>query len=205
MDESKIKERIQVKRWFMVHTYSGYEKKVKSELEQKIEAHGITNLVTSVLVPEEITSELVRGKRKTVARKLYPGYVMIEMIVTQEIGDTEIYYKVDSEAWFIIRNTAGVTGFVGVGSDPIPMEDSEVKNIFRITGMDLPEHMREHKEVVDIDYAIGDTVKILAGGFMGSEGKVSALDMAQQKVTVMVEMFGRMTPVEVPFDDAEKA
>jgi len=201
---SKNIERTTVKKWFMIHTYSGYEKKVKADLEQKLETLNMGDIVTKLLVPEEVSDEIVRGKKKTVARKIFPGYVMLEMIATREESSEGIHFKVDSDAWYVIRNTNGVTGFVGVGSDPIPMEDDEVRNVFRVVGLDLPEEMKEGRNKVKIDYNVGDLVKILGGGFGGHEGKVSELDMEQQKVKVMVEMFGRMTPVEVDFDSVEK-
>ena len=122
------------KKWFMIHTYSGYEKKVKTDLEQKLEALGMNTIVTKVLVPEEQSVELRRGKKKTISRKLFPGYVMLEMYATREESEDGINYSVDSDAWYVVRNTNGVTGFVGVGSDPIPMEEDEVKNIFRAIG-----------------------------------------------------------------------
>lgn len=188
----------------MIHTYSGYEKKVKTDLEQKIETLGMGDIVTKILVPEEETIEEVRGKKKTVARKIFPGYVMLEMVATREESEEGINFRVDSDAWYVVRNTNGVTGFVGVGSDPIPMEDDEVENIFRVIGMDIPEEEKENREVIKINFAIGDYVKVLGGGFAGHEGKVAEIDMEQKKVKVMIEMFGRMTPVEVDFNSVEK-
>ena len=198
-------EKTLVKKWLMIHTYSGYEKKVKTDLEQKIETLGIGEIVTKVLVPEEETIEEVRGKKKTVARKIFPGYVMLEMVATREESEDGINFRVDSNAWYVVRNTNGVTGFVGVGSDPIPMEDDEVANIFRVIGYDIPEEEKENKEVLKINFGLGDFVKILGGGFAGHEGKVAEIDMEQKKVKVMIEMFGRMTPVEVDFNSVEKA
>lgn len=198
-------EKTVVKKWFMIHTYSGYEKKVKTDLEQKIETLGMGDIVTRILVPEEETIEEVRGKKKNVARKLFPGYVMLEMIATKEESDEGINYKVDSDAWYVVRNTNGVTGFVGVGSDPIPMEEDEVQHIFNMVGIDLSEEEKEIKEVIRIDFAVGDYVKILKGGFADQEGKVAEIDEEQQKAKIMIEMFGRMTPVEVDFCDVQKA
>lgn len=198
-------EKTVVKKWFMIHTYSGYEKKVKTDLEQKIETLGMGDIVTKILVPEEETVEEVRGKKKTVARKLFPGYVMLEMIATREESSEGINYKVDSDAWYVVRNTNGVTGFVGVGSDPIPMEEDEVQHIFDMVGIDIPEEEREPKEVIRIDFAVGDYVIIRKGGFADQEGKVAEIDEEQKKAKVMIEMFGRMTPVEVDFCDVQKA
>jgi transcriptional antiterminator NusG len=196
-------EKTIVKRWFMIHTYSGYEKKVKTDLEQKIETLEKGEIVTRILVPEEESVELRRGKKKVVARKLFPGYVMVEMIVTREESADGINFKVDSDAWYIIRNTNGVTGFVGVGSDPIPMEDEEVENIFRVIG--LNDGDKEIKETIQINFGVGDYVELLEGGLSGHGGKVAEIDMEHKRVKVMVEMFGRMTPVEVSFDGVKKA
>lgn len=198
-------EKTLVKKWFMIHTYSGYEKKVKTDLEQKIETLGMGDIVTRILVPEEETIEEVRGKKKTVARKIFPGYVMLEMVATREESNEGINFRVDSDAWYVVRNTNGVTGFVGVGSDPIPMEDEEVKNIFDVIGLDLSKDEKELKEVIKINFAVGDYVKVLKGGFTDQEGKVAEIDMEHKKAKVMIEMFGRMTPVEVDFDSVQKA
>ena len=198
-------EKTLVKKWFMIHAYSGYEKKVKTDLEQKIETLGMGDIVTKILVPEEETIEEVRGKKKTVARKIFPGYVMLEMVATREESNEGINFRVDSDAWYVVRNTNGVTGFVGVGSDPIPMEDEEVKNIFEVIGLDLTEEEKELKEIIKINFAVGDYVKVLKGGFADQEGKVAEIDMEHKKAKVMIEMFGRMTPVEVDFDSVQKA
>ena len=197
------------KKWFIIHTYSGYEKKVKDDLERKIksldESLGLAEIVTRVLVPEEKTVEEVRGKMKTVARKLFPGYVILEMYATREETSEGIDYKVNSDAWYHIRNTNGVTGFVGVGSDPIPMEDDEVLHIKELIQDDVSEDEREIKEVINIDFAVGDYVKILDESFAEQEGKVVEIDAEQKKVKVMLEMFGRMTPVELDFVSVQKA
>ena len=163
----------EVKRWFMIHTYSGYEKKVKTDLEQKIETLGMKEIVSKILVPEEKSTEIVRGKEKVVFRKIFPGYV--------------------------VRNTNGVTGFVGVGSDPIPMEEHEVENIFRVIGYE-----QEVREFHKADFQIGDYVKVLDGAFVNKEGKVAEMDYEQGKVKIMIDIFGRMTPVEVSFSSVEK-
>ncbi|MGL5797073.1 MAG: transcription termination/antitermination protein NusG [Cetobacterium sp.] len=197
-------EKSLVKKWFMIHTYSGYEKKVKTDLEQKIETLGLSNIVTKVLVPEEETIEERRGKKKIISRKLFPGYVMLEMEATREESADGINFRVDSDAWYVVRNTNGVTGFVGVGSDPIPMEDDEVENIFSVIGYKNDDD-KALKEVIKVDYEIGDYVKLLAEGFENQEGKVAEIDMENRKVKVMMEMFGRMTPIEIDLDNVEKA
>lgn len=193
------------KKWFMIHTYSGYEKKVKTDLEQKIEALGLKDIVTTILVPEEESIEERRGKKKIISRKLFPGYVMLCMEATREESDDGINFRVDSDAWFVVRNTNGVTGFVGVGSDPIPMEDEEVENIFSVIGYKEERDEASLKEFIKIDYMVGDYVKLLTEGFENQEGKVAEIDMEHRKVKVMVEMFGRMTPIEVDLDAVEKA
>ncbi|AVQ16212.1 transcription termination/antitermination factor NusG [Fusobacterium gonidiaformans 3-1-5R] len=191
----------EVKRWFMIHTYSGYEKKVKTDLEQKIETLGMTEIVSKILVPEEKSTEIVRGKEKVVFRKIFPGYVMLEMTAVREESDEGINYKVDSDAWYVVRNTNGVTGFVGVGSDPIPMEEHEVENIFRVIG--YKEEVRE-QQLYKADFEVGDYVKVLDGGFVNKEGRVAEMDYEQGKVKIMIDIFGRMTPVEVSFSSVEK-
>ena len=187
-----------VRKWFMIHTYSGYEKKVKTDLEQKMETLGFKEVVTNILVPEEELTEIVRGKPKKVYRKLFPAYVMLEMEATREENEQGISYKVDPRVWYEVRNTNGVTGFVGVGSDPIPMEEEEVKNIFNIIGVKTP------KETIKIDFAEGDYVKILKGSFKDQEGQVAEIDNEHGRVKVMVDIFGRMTPVEIEVDGVLK-
>ena len=187
-----------VRKWFMIHTYSGYEKKVKTDLEQKVGTLQLRDVVTNILVPEEETTEIVRGKPKKIYRKLFPAYVMLEMEATREENENGISYKVDPDVWYIIRNTNGVTGFVGVGSDPIPMEDEEVKNIFNIMGMDTS------KETIKFDFTEGDYVKILKGSFKDQEGQVAEIDCEHGRVKVMVDIFGRMTPVEIEVDGVSK-
>ena len=187
-----------VRKWFMIHTYSGYEKKVKTDLEQKMETLGFREVVTNILVPEEELTEIVRGKPKKVHRKLFPAYVMLEMEATREENENGISYKVDPRVWYEVRNTNGVTGFVGVGSDPIPMEEEEVKNIFNIIGVKTP------KDNVKIDFAEGDYVKILKGSFKDQEGQVAEIDNEHGRVKVMVDIFGRMTPVEIEVDGVLK-
>lgn len=192
------------KKWFMIHTYSGYEKKVKTDLEQKIETLGMNEIVTKILVPEEQSVELRRGKKKTISRKLFPGYVMLEMVATREENENGINYSVDSDAWYVVRNTNGVTGFVGVGSDPIPMEDEEVENIFRVIGYSEENSEKEDAELVAVDFAVGDYVIIEAEGFVGQRGKVAEINLENRKVKVMMDMFGRMTPIEANITDVKK-
>lgn len=192
------------KKWYIIHTYSGYEKKVMTDLEKRIESLNLTDRVFNIIVPEEESVEIRRGKKKVVSRKLFPGYVMVEMLVEREETADGIGFRVDSDAWYVIRNTNGVTGFVGVGSEPTPMEDSEVTNLFKKIGLSTGEELLDDDEII-LDFAEGDFVKITEGGFADEEGKVSSIDFEHKRVKVMIEMFGRMTPVEVGFDGVKKA
>ena len=194
------------KKWYIIHTYSGYEKKVMTDLEKRIESLNLTEKVFNIIVPEEETVEIRRGKKKVIARKLFPGYVMVEMLVEKEVTNEGIGFRVDSDAWYVIRNTNGVTGFVGVGSEPTPMEDSEVQALFKKIGLKLgPEEIEEKAEKIVLNFEVGDFVKIIDGGFADEEGKVANIDFEHKRVKVMIEMFGRMTPVEVGFDVVKKA
>lgn len=194
------------KKWYIIHTYSGYEKKVMTDLEKRIESLNLTEKVFNIIVPEEETVEIRRGKKKVIARKLFPGYVMVEMLVEKEVTNEGIGFRVDSDAWYVIRNTNGVTGFVGVGSEPTPMEDSEVQALFKKIGLKLgPEEIEEKAEKIVLNFEVGDFVKIIDGGFTDEEGKVANIDFEHKRVKVMIEMFGRMTPVEVGFDGVKKA
>jgi len=200
--ESKTLE----KKWYIIHTYSGYEKKVMTDLEKRIESLNLTEKVFNIIVPEEETVEMRRGKKKVIARKLFPGYVMVEMLVEKEVTNDGIGFRVDSDAWYVIRNTNGVTGFVGVGSEPTPMEDSEVQVLFKKIGLKLgPEEIEEKAEKIILNFKVGDFVKIIDGGFADEEGKVANIDFEHKRVKVMIEMFGRMTPVEVGFNGVQKA
>ena len=194
------------KKWYIIHTYSGYEKKVMTDLEKRIESLNLTEKVFNIIVPEEETVEIRRGKKKVIARKLFPGYVMVEMLVEKEVTNEGIGFRVDSDAWYVIRNTNGVTGFVGVGSEPTPMEDSEVQELNKKIGLKLgPEEIEEKAEKIVLNFEVGDFVKIIDGGFADEEVKVANIDFEHKRVKVMIEMFGRMTPVEVGFDGVKKA
>lgn len=196
-------ERTIEKKWYMIHTYSSYEKKVKADLEKRIQTLELTDKVFRIVVPEEEIKEIKNGKEKIVFRKLFPGYVMIEMEAVREETNDGIWYSVDSDAWYVIRNTNGVTGFVGIGSDPIPMEDEEVTSILRFLGEE-GEEKPEPKEEVILDFVIGDMVELLEGGFVGSVGEVNNIDLEHGKVKIMIDMFGRMTPVEIGVNEVKK-
>lgn len=161
--------------WYVVHTYSGYENKVKANLEKSVENNGMQDLIQEVKIPVEDVVEIKNGKRRVVHRKIYPGYVMIRM-------------KMTDDAWYIVRNTRGVTGFVGPGSRPIPLSEAEII----ASGM--------NREPVQIDLAVGETVRVLSGPLENFTGKIEDIDTIRQKVRVMVSMFGRETPIELEYD-----
>lgn len=196
-------ERTIERKWYMIHTYSSYEKKVKADLEKRIQTLELTDKVFRIVVPEEEIREIKNDKEKIVFRKLFPGYVMIEMEAVREESNDGIWYSVDSDAWYVIRNTNGVTGFVGIGSDPIPMEDEEVETILRFLGEE-GEEKPEPKEEIVLDFELGDMVELLEGGFVGSVGEVNNIDLEHGKVKIMIDMFGRMTPVEIGINDVKR-
>lgn len=168
-----------VARWYVVHTYSGYENKVKADLEKTIKNRELEEFFFDIIVPMEEQIEIKDGKRKTNLRKVFPGYVLIKMIVTEE-------------SWYIVRNTRGVTGFVGSGTDPIPLTDSEIRNM----GFD--------EVPVNIDYGVNDNVQVVNGPLEGFVGTVQEINKEKQKVKVLVSMFGRETPVELEFSQVQK-
>lgn len=187
------------KKWYIIHTYSGYENKVQKDLEKRVETLKLTDKVFRIIVPEEKVFEIRRGKKVEIKRKLFPGYVMVEMEVEKEENTEGVGYRVDSDVWYIIRNTAGVTGFVGIGADPSPLEDDEASNILKKIGI-----VEEKKMKYELNYKVGSKVKISDGAFEGSEGEVSEINHEHKKVKVMVDLFGRLTPVEVNFEGVEK-
>ena len=171
-------ETLQAK-WYVVHTYSGYENKVKADLEKKIKNRELEDYFFEIIVPMEEQIEIKDGKRKTNLRKVFPGYVLIKMIVTDE-------------SWYIVRNTRGVTGFVGSGADPIPLTDEEIRNM----GFD--------EAPVNVDYEVNDSVKVITGPLIDFIGTVQEINREKHKVTVLVSMFGRETPVELEFAQVQK-
>ena len=175
---SQVSENLEP-RWYVVHTYSGYENKVKTDLEKTIKTRELEDFFFEVIVPMEEQIEIKDGKRKTNLKKVFPGYVLIKMIVTEQ-------------SWYIVRNTRGVTGFVGSGTDPIPLTDEEIRSMgFE----DVP---------VSVDYEIGDSVKVLTGPIEGFIGNVQEINKEKGKVKVIVSMFGRETPVELDFSQIQK-
>ncbi|MBO4293480.1 MAG: transcription termination/antitermination protein NusG [Clostridia bacterium] len=166
-------------RWYVVHTYSGYENKVKTDLEKTIKNRNLEDYFFDIIVPMEEQIEIKDGKRKANLKKVFPGYVLIKMIVTEE-------------TWYIVRNTRGATGFVGSGTDPIPLTDEEIRNMgFE----DVP---------VNVDYEVNEQVQIMNGAFEGFVGTVQEINTEKHKVKVLVSMFGRETPVELEFSQVQK-
>jgi len=169
--------------WYVVHTYSGYENKVMDSLQKTVENRGLQESIQEIRIPVEEIIELKNGKRQSVQRKLYPGYVMVRMVM-------------DERTWFVVRNTRGVTGFVGPGSKPVPLTDAEIAT------MGVGE---ENKPQVRFSMDVGDAVIIGAGPLEGFQGNIDQIDMVEQKVRVLVSLFGRETPVELEFFQVKKA
>ncbi len=166
------------RRWYVIHTYSGYEENVARSLTQRIESLDMGHLVFNVLVPTENKIKIKNGKRKTVIEKIFPGYVLVEMVVTDE-------------SWYMVRNTPNVTGFVGSGTTPTPIQEDAVKR--------LQARMGDYEPKYNIDVTPGSPVRIVDGPFKDFEGKVSNVDEERGKVKVLVGVFGRETPVELDF------
>ena len=190
------------KKWYIIHTYSGYEKKVAADLEKRIESLDLTDRVFRILVPEEEVLEEKRGKQVKVSRKLFPSYVMIEMLSVKEENELGLGYRVDSDAWYVIRNTNGVTGFVGIGSDPIPLSDEEASDLLAKIGIDVDGN--GHAPRIDIDFKVGEGVEVKGGSFDGQQGEIAEIDYEHGKVKVMLEVLGRLTPVEVEHTEITK-
>lgn len=199
-DELVNDEAVYEKKWYIIHTYSGYEKKVATDLEKRIESLNLTDRVFRILVPEEEVLEEKRGKMVKVPRKLFPSYVMVEMLSIKEENELGLGYRVDSEAWYVIRNTNGVTGFVGVGSDPIPLSDREAEDLLSKIGINDSE--KENK--FNIDFEIGEKVIVKKDSFMDQEGEIAEIDYEHGRIKVMLEVFGRLTPVEFEYNEIEK-
>ena len=189
------------KKWYIIHTYSGYEKKVATDLEKRIESLNLTDRVFRILVPEEEVLEEKRGKMVKVPRKLFPSYVMIEMLSVREENELGLGYRVDSDAWYVIRNTNGVTGFVGVGSDPMPLSDEEASDLLAKIGVEA----NENENRFNIDFKIGERVVVKKDSFYDQTGEISDIDYEHGRVTVMLEVFGRLTPVELEYNEVEKS
>ena len=201
VEEVTEDENVYEKKWYIIHTYSGYEKKVATDLEKRIESLNLTDRVFRILVPEEEVLEEKRGKMVKVPRKLFPSYVMIEMLSVREENELGLGYRVDSDAWYVIRNTNGVTGFVGVGSDPIPLSDEEASDLLAKIGVEAS----ENENRFNIDFKEGDRVVVKKDSFYDQTGEISSIDYEHGRVTVMLEVFGRLTPVELEYNEVEKS
>ena len=166
-------------KWYVAHTYSGYENKVKADLEKTIENRHLEDEILEVRVPMQEVVEMKNGAKKTVQKKLFPGYVLVNMIM-------------NDDTWYVVRNTRGVTGFVGPGSKPVPLSEAEMKTL----GI--------KSDNVSIDFTEGDTIEVVAGAWKDTVGAVYKIDYNKQTVTINVELFGRDTPVEISFSEVRK-
>ncbi len=173
----------QGRRWYVLHTYSGYEENVEKNLKQRIESMDMEDKIFNILIPIEKKIKIKNGKRKVIEEKIFPGYVMVEMMVTDE-------------SWYVVRNTPNVTGFIGTGTIPTPISDKEIKDLQKRMGVEEPKFK--------IDVSVGSPVKITDGPFKNLEGKITNIDEAKGKVKVLVSMFGRETPVELDFLQIKK-
>lgn len=171
------------KQWYVIHTYSGYENKVKANLEKRIESMNMEEKIFRILVPMEDEIEVKDGKRKVNKKKVFPGYVLVEMFMTDD-------------SWYVVRNTPGVTGFVGSGSKPIPLTDDEVKQIMRSMGVDEPR--------IRVDFIINEHIRVRSGPFENFDGTIEEVFPEKGKVKVKISMFGRDTPVELEYSQIEK-
>jgi transcriptional antiterminator NusG len=171
------------RRWYVLHTYSGYEENVAKNLDQRIKSLGLEDKIFNILIPTEKKIKIKNGRRRVVTEKIFPGYVMIEMMVTDD-------------SWYVVRNTPNVTGFIGTGTTPTPISEDEMRSIQKRMGVEEPKYK--------IDVAVDSPVKIVDGPFKDFEGKVSAVDEVRGKVKVLVSMFGRETPVELDFLQIKK-
>jgi transcriptional antiterminator NusG len=170
--------------WYVIHCYSGYENKVRHNLEQRIETMGMKDKIFDVVIPTQEEIEVKDGKRRTVERHIFPGYVLVNLTLSEE-------------SWYVVRNTPGVTGFVGMGNNPTPLRPEEVSQIVK--------RMEAEAPTVKVTYKVGERVRIVDGPFNDFRGVVAEIDMERTKVRVMVSFFGRETPVELDFLQVEKA
>ena len=173
----------QGKRWYVLHTYSGYEENVEKNLKQRIESMDMEDKIFNILIPTEKKIKIKNGKRTVLEEKIFPGYVMVEMIV-------------NDDSWYVVRNTPNVTGFIGTGTIPTPISEKEVKSLQKRMGVEEPKFK--------IDVSVGSPVRIIDGPFKSLEGKVTNIDEAKGKIKVLVSMFGRETPVELDFLQIKK-
>lgn len=165
-------------KWYVAHTYSGYENKVKADIEKTIENRNMQDVIQEISVPMEEVVEIKDDKKKTVMRKIFPGYVIIKMIMTDE-------------SWYVVRNCRGVTGFVGPGSKPVPLTDEEIASI----GLE--------KKTVELGFSVGDSIRVKYGPLEGFPGVIDSIDQDKQKIKAKISMFGRDTDVELEFNQVE--
>ena len=182
-DQKKTKEEDDGRAWYVIHCYSGYEKKVRHNLEQRIETMGMKDMIFDVVIPTQEEIEVKEGKRRSIERHVFPGYVLVNLILTEE-------------SWYVVRNTPGVTGFVGMGNEPTPLRAEEVTHILKRMEAEAPH--------VKVSFKSGERVRVIDGPFNDFRGTVSEIDLEHAKVTVMVNFFGRETPVELDFTQIEK-
>ena len=173
-------------RWYVVHTYSGYENKVKANIEKTVENRNLESLIHDIQVPMEEVIEEKDGKQKVSLKKKFPGYVLIKMLMTDE-------------SWYVVRNTRGVTGFVGPGSKPVPLTEEEMRPL----GIDLAAE-RAKAAAVEIDFEEGDTIEVVSGAWQGTVGQIKAINLQKQTVFIDIDIFGRATSVEINFMDVKK-
>ena len=166
-------------RWYVVHTYSGYENKVKVDIEKTIENRNLQDQILEVTVPMQDVVEVKNGMRKQVQKKMFPGYVLINMVM-------------NDETWYVVRNTRGVTGFVGPGSKPVPLSEEEMR----------PLGIRSNE--ISVDFELGDAVIVISGPWEGTVGSIKGINQGKQSITINVDMFGRETPVELNFTEVKK-
>jgi transcriptional antiterminator NusG len=175
----KFMREVQQVKWYVIHTYSGYENKVKANLEKAVENRGMQDVIQEIKVPMEEHYERKNGRLKKTLKKVFPGYVLVKMVM-------------NDESWYVVRNTRGVTGFVGPGSKPVPLTDEEIRNL----GV-------EEVPIV-VDFKVRDSVKVISGPFENFIGTIEEINLDKRKVKVLISMFGRETPVELDFSQIEK-
>ena len=182
-----MSEQANKKEWYVVNTYAGHENRVKDNLEKRLETMGISDNLFRIVVAEETQIEIKNDKSKEVVKNIFPGYLFVEMIMTDE-------------AWYVVRNTPGVTGFIGSsggGAKPFPVKQDEIEKILRRIG--------QSDKNIEVDFAVGDTVKILSGPFSGMEGKIESMNDQSQVATVLIILFGRETPTDINYVDLARA
>ncbi len=175
------------RRWYVVNTYSGHENKVKENLEKRVESMGLQDCLFNIVIPEHVETEIKDGKKINKTKNMFPGYVLVEMIMTDE-------------AWYVVRNTSGVTGFIGSsggGAKPFPLQKHEVDPILKRVGIKTSQ--------IEVHFTEGDLVKVLSGPFAGREGQVEHIDLDKEIATVLIDLFGNKTPMEVELIQLEKA